>query len=227
LSRGSILLGSIGVALALAGSVPAGATVRTANYSWAPATGPVFAYLVYRSIDGGAEEFYTYVTQTNVAIEVDSGASLRVSVAAFDVVGNVGPRSDVSAPVRLCPGDFDGDEVIRTGDANRVSACINQAAAGACNGADMNGDGYVTVSDYLSLKIGTNACPNVAPAATCPGDMDRDGSITLLDLFAVRTCVGLARQGNCTYADYDGSGFVTMSDLIMVSQHVGKLACAP
>ena len=229
LSRDSVVLWVTTFGLALAGAVPAGATVRTATYSWAPATGPVTGYLLFTSVDGGAEELYSYVSQPNAVIEVDSGASVILRVAAFDAGGRSGPRSDSSSPLRLCPGDFDGDEIIDATDVTSARSCMFRSANDACSGADMNDDGIVTVTDFFALAVGANACPEPAepaPPARCMGDMDGDGVISWPDIYAVKSCLGLLPQGNCTYADLDGSGFITNNDLILVNQKFGMQACS-
>jgi len=229
LSRDSVVLWVTTFGLALAGAVPAGATVRTATYSWTPATGPVAGYLLFTSVDGGVEELYSYVSQPNAVIEVDSAASVILRVAAFDASGRSGPRSDSSSPLRLCPGDFDGDEIIDATDVTSARTCVFHAATDACSGGDMNNDGYVTVADFVEIQVGANACPEPAepaPPARCMGDMDGDGAITWSDIFAVKSCIGLLPQGNCTYADRDGSGFITNNDVVLTSQAFGTQACA-
>jgi len=226
MSRNSVGLWVIAFGLALAGALPAGATVRTATYRWAPATGPVAGYLLYASVNGSADEPYLYVRQPNAVIQVDSGDLVVVSVAAYDALGRLGPRSDDSPSLRLCPGDFDGDEVIESTDVNRVRGCINHAATSACAGADMNDDGYVSVSDYVALEVGADACPALPPQAGCAGDMNGDGVISLSDVFAVKSCLGLNPQGDCTFADFDGSGFVSNTDVVLASRAVGTVACS-
>ena len=72
--------------------------------------------------------------QPSAVIELDSGAQVVVRVAAFDGAGRVGPRSDASSPLRLCPGDFDGDEVIETTDVDSAKSCLFKPAKDYCAG---------------------------------------------------------------------------------------------
>jgi hypothetical protein len=225
LSRDSILLSSIALGLALACAAPAGAALRSARFAWAPATGPVQGYVVYAAVDGGPEEVYAYVSQPSAAITIDSGESLVVSVAAFDMIGQMGPRSDHSAPLRLCPGDFDGDRVVGSADWGRVRGCLGQEAEDACAAGDIDDDGSVSEADLAVLKIGSDACSYLPAAAGCPGDTNGDGWITTTDLGGVRQCIGLMPLGNCAYADLDGSGIVTAVDLALSMRAIGTRAC--
>ena len=199
--------------------------MRVASFTWEPAAGPVYGYFVYTSIDSGAEEFYAYASQPNAVIEVDSGASLTVRVAAYDVTGSAGPVSDTSAPLRLCPGDFDGDELIGTADWEDLLSCFGQQAAGACAAGDVDDDGYVSGGDIARLAIGTDACSYLPPPAGCPGDTNGDGWISAADIGVVLQCVGFPAQGGCTHADFDGSGFVSSIDLILTKRAFGTSTC--
>lgn len=212
--------------LALAAAAPAGATARTARYTWAPATGPVAGYLLYVSLDGDPEAIYGYVYQPSAEIQVESGASLVVSVAAFDAAGRQGPRSDATPPLRLCPGDFDGDELIEATDVNRAQGCLLQAAVGTCAGADMNDDGFVASWDYLALDLGADACADFGPPGACGGDMDGDGWFTGQDFVDARICIGMYAEGNCALADFDGNGFVSHSDVAFTGRAIGTRACS-
>ncbi len=206
---------AFGLALAAA---PAAATVRTAPYTWTPSSGPVAGYLLYLSVDGGPEENYGYVSQPNAVVLVESGAEVVVSVAAFDAAGRVGPRSNPSPPLRLCPGDFDGDEEVEQTDMNRAIGCFQKPATGACAAADLNGDGFVSGSDIQGLEVGADACQQ-----SCPGDMDGDGVLSASDVLAMKSCIGLYAEGNCTNADFNGSGFVNNTDVIYANRQIGTV----
>jgi hypothetical protein len=211
-TRGSVLLWPTLSALGLAfAAIPAGATMRTAPYIWAPASGPVGGYYLYLSVDGQAEQNYGAVFQPSAVIQLDSGAEVIVRVAAFDVAGRVGPRSDASPPLRLCPGDFDGNETIETADVNKAKSCLFKPATGNCSGADMDDNGAVALPDVLAMEVGSDAC---APLDGCLGDMDGNDFINGADLYAMKSCIGLYAQGNCADADYDGNGFVTNIDVV-------------
>jgi len=223
LLRNSVWLWIAALALGstLSTAAPAGASVRTATFTWTPASGPVWGYQISLSVDGGAESVYGYVYQPRAVILLHSAAPVTVAVAAFDAAGHTGPRSDSSPPLRLCPGDFDGDEIIEFSDLKSAYACILQAATGACAAADLDDDGSVSVADFTALHLGADACPNTAPSASCRGDMDGDGWISTGDVQAMRICIGLLAVGNCTFADFDGNGFVSVSDVVLASRAVG------
>jgi hypothetical protein len=217
LTRDSVLLWPTLFAFALFAfglafaAIPAGATVRTAPYSWVPASGPVAGYYLYLSVDGRPEENYgAVVGQNNTVIELDSGARVVVRVVAFDGAGRIGPPSDASSPLRLCPGDFDGDEVIEFTDVNQARSCLLQPAVGQCAAADMDDDGAVLFRDISAMEVGSDACPPIE----CAGDMNGDGLVTLVDWGAMKTCIGLTAQGSCANADFDGNGFVSVIDVI-------------
>ena len=163
LSRNSFLLGAAVFGLTLAAVGPAEATVRTATYAWTPATGPVAGYAVYASVDGGDEFFYSYVDAPSVMLEVDSGAWLVVTVAAFDSAGSLGPPSERSPGLRLCPGDWDADEFLGMTDLGRERSCFGLLALDQCAGADMNDDGVVGIADFGAFKLGADACAGFPP----------------------------------------------------------------
>jgi hypothetical protein len=211
-TRTSVLLWSTLSAFGLAfAAIPAGATVRTAPYSWTPASGPVAGYLLYLSVDGGPEVNYGSVGLPSAVIELDSGAEVVVRVAAYDGAGRIGPRSDASSPLRLCPGDFDGNETIETTDVDEARSCVYKPAIGHCAGADMDGNGAIALQDLFAMQVGSDACP---PVVSCPGDMNGDGLVTLTDFGAMKACIGLMAQGNCADADFDGNGFVSTIDVV-------------
>jgi hypothetical protein len=213
-------------ALALGAAAPAGAAARAAVFTWTPATGPVAGYLLYASVDGDEETYFAAVDQPNASISLDAGSSLVMSVAAYDTSGQVGPRSGRSAPLRLCPGDFDGDEVLETSDQNEVRACLLQKATGDCAGADMDDNGVVTYADFFAVEVGSDACRNFGPPGSCTRDIDGDGEIGTSDVDTVRSCLGLPAQGSCAVADLDANGTVNSSDWGLISRAVGTPACS-
>ena len=220
-TRNAVLLWSSLVAIGLAlGAAPTGASARTAPFEWAAASGPVAGYSVYLSVDGGPDEHHGYVSQPSVMVEVESGAEVVISVEAFDAYGRRGPRSDPSPPLRLCPGDFDGDELIESADLSFARSCVLQEAAGACAGADIDENGSVTIHEVLGLEEGTDAC-RLAGLDSCAGDVDGDGSITVRDFSATKLCIGLYALGSCSDADYDGNGFISASDAILTGRQMG------
>jgi hypothetical protein len=198
------------------------AAVRTARFDWIPATGPVAGYAVFTSLGGASEQLYGWVDGPSAVIEIESSVALSVRVAAFDATGALGPRSDTSGTLHLCPGDFDGDEVIGILDLFRLQNCFQQPAQGACAGGDVDLDGTVGLGDYGRMSLGAAAC---APMSGCAGDFDRDGIIGLVDIGALRSCLGLLAQGRCAPADMNGDGFVGNGDLQVASAAFGQAAC--
>jgi hypothetical protein len=214
-TRKSVLLWPMLSSLGLALAAPAAdATVRTAPYRWAAASGPVAGYYLFLSVDGGPEQNYGAVTTPDTVIQLESGAEVVVRVAAYDVTGRMGPHSDASSPLRLCPGDFDGDEWIEQSDLDTAKSCVLQPAQGKCAGGDMNEDGTVTFSDVLAIKVGEDACP---PILGCAGDMNSDGVISVGDFAALRSCLGFYAEGSCANGDFDGNGYVSVSDWVTAS----------
>jgi hypothetical protein len=222
-SQNIVIRALAALALALAAG-PAAAGPRSASFQWAPASGPVAGYAVYISVDGSAPAVYAYVGAPSAVIQVTSGAALSVSTAAFDSQGRMGPRSAASAPIRLCPGDFDGDQLIGLFDISQTQACLNQVATGSCAAGDMTGDGLVNFYDFRAMQNGALACPSFGPAP-CLGDFDGDGLFSPSDYFRVRACLGLNASGGCELADFDGNGFIGNMDVLLAYRSVGSDTC--
>jgi hypothetical protein len=222
-TRNFVLLGrsAFALGLALIAAAPAGAAMRIANYAWTPAAGPVAGYLLYLSVDGEHEQFYGSVNTPSAVILIETGSELVVRVSAFNAAGQQGPISDPSQPLRLCPGDFDGDETIGSPDVSRALACYQKPATGECTAADMNNDGNVTYSDLKALDLGADACEGFRPVPGCPGDIDRDGLISYADLQGIKACLGLEARGNCIDADLDGNGWVANTDWLIAGRQLG------
>jgi hypothetical protein len=205
------------------GASPASAISREAVFAWTPATGPVAGYAVYASIGDASEELVGSVTAPSAALDVDSNAYVTVRVAAFDSAGREGPRSDASQPVRLCPGDFDGDEVLGMMDWADAQSCFGSAATGFCAGADIDqSGGTVSLFDLQSLTIGSEACGSSA----CAGDFDDDRFIGLSDVGQARNCLGQLAQGACVAGDMDGNGMVSLFDITYMTSALGLEACS-
>jgi hypothetical protein len=218
------IAGAVALALTLlAGASPASALTRLAAFAWTPATGPVAGYAVYASIGASIEELVASVSAPIVMIEVDSNEFVSVRVAAYDSTGREGPRSDASEPVRLCPGDFDGDEVLGVMDFADAQSCFGQPASGFCAGADLDeSGGMVSILDLQSVKLGFEACASTA----CPGDFDDDRYIGLSDFGQARNCLGQAAQGACLAGDMDRNGFVSIFDVNYLASVIGSEACS-
>ena len=218
------IAGAFALALTLlAGASPASAVSRQAVFAWTPATGPVAGYAVYASVGDSIEELVASVATPAAVLEVDANAYVTIRVAAYDSAGREGPRSDASEPVRLCPGDFDGDETLGLMDWGDVQSCFGQAATGFCAGADIDeSGGIVSLFDVQNLRLGGEACA----ATSCAGDFDNDRLIGLNDLGQARNCFGQPALGACLAGDMDGNGFVSLFDINYLGSVVGSEACS-
>jgi len=219
------IAGAVALALTLLfmGSSPASANVRLAVFAWTPAPGPVAGYAVYASIGNSIEELVASVAEPTAALEVESDAFVTVRVAAYDASGNLGPRSEPSEPVRLCPGDFDGDEVLGMKDWADAQSCMGTAATGFCAGADLDqSGGMIGIADLSQAQIGSPTCA----ATACAGDFDADQFVGVSDYGQALKCFGQPAQGACLAGDMDGNGFVGLYDLNYLGSVIGSEACS-
>lgn len=208
--------------LALGGVSPAFAATRLATFSWAPASGLVKGYAVFVTTAERVDELVARVPGTSAIVGVESGDSITIRVAALGLGGSVGPLSDPSTPVRLCPGDFDGDEVWGPEDWEDTRSCFGQAGSGFCAGADLDLDGIVSHRDLNAVKIGDRACA----AETCPGDFDGDQIIGLGDLRQAQACFSQPVEGACVAGDMDGDGIISLRDVSNIWNSFGADACS-
>jgi hypothetical protein len=216
------LVSAFALALLFFCASPAFALKRLATFAWAPASGAVAGYAVYATTAGSVDELVASVAGPSAVVEVESSDFITISVAAYDSAGRLGPRSDASTPLRLCPGDFDGDEVVGAEDWVDAQSCFGMASAGFCAGADLNLDGLVSASDIQSLQVGSDACAG----GSCAGDFDGDGVIGMNDVYRVRQCFGQAAQGACAAGDMDGNGVVSSYDVNYLASAWGQQACS-
>jgi len=214
------------LAILIGGPSPAFAFPRVASFEWSPATGPVAGYAVYASIGGGVEELVAAVAVPSADLLVASGAYVSVRVAAYDGAGLLGPFSDPAPLVRLCPGDFDGNEMIGISDLLDARSCFGQPGVGFCAGADLDSNGGVGISDFQLMGLGSNACALAETPTVCLGDLDGNHSIDSADYVQARACYGLPAQANCAAADFDGNGVISLPDLSSVRLAFGSNACA-
>jgi hypothetical protein len=80
-----------------------------------------------------------------------------------------------------------------------------------------------TAALYRLFWRDTHPNDNILDAIEVPGDVDDDGYVTILDLFAVLNGFGLD-AGDASFegrADLDGSGQVDMADVLIVVDHFG------
>jgi hypothetical protein len=211
----------------LGGSSPAFALTRLAGFHWAPAAGPVAGYNVYARIGGSFEMLVASVAVPEVILAVKSSTYVSVRVAAYDSAGNVGPASENSYPIRLCPGDFNGNEIRGFSDWNKMQTCLGEAAVDLCAGADLTGDGVLGLSDVNSWTLSAYACAEADASAPCPGDFNDDHYIGNGDAATAQKCVGMSAVAACAAGDFDGDGVVSLFEADFVAQGVGSAACAP
>ncbi len=204
---------------------PAFALTRWASFQWPPSSGPVAGYAVYASTGDSLEQLIATVAVPGATLPVESSTRITIRVAAFDSGGRLGPISEPSYPVRLCPGDFDGDEITGLTDWTKVRSCLGQTGTGFCAGADFDLDGIVGVVDTKSVKIGSNACALVSAPTLCLGDFDGDKIIGLNDWTQARSCTGLFAIGACAPGDFNGDGIVSLFEVNFVAQAIGTNAC--
>lgn len=75
---------------------------NTATFAWELPDGPVAGHSIYVSYDGALSVLHSQVFNLNLkTIQVSFGSTIRVSAAAFDDEGNLGPRSDLSEAVHF------------------------------------------------------------------------------------------------------------------------------
>lgn len=218
-------ISAFALTLVLSGVSPAFAATRVAGFSWAPASGPVAGYAVYASIGGSVEELVATVASPSAIVEVESSRFVSVRVAAYDSAGRLGPLSDPSYPVRLCPGDFDGDEITGPYDRFEVRNCLGQIAEGYCAGADFDLDGSVGLSDWNQVSVGADACA-LADALACPGDFDGDHAIGSRDVAQALSCLDRPASGACAAGDFNGDGTVSAGEVNFVIRSVGATGCS-
>jgi glucose/arabinose dehydrogenase len=122
--------------VAAAGSAQAAFQVpgQTVLFEWAPASGPVEGYVIYVSRDGGAfnPEASQPATSTSQEIYGQVGETLQVQVAAFDVQGNLGPRSTPSSPVQFAGALGTPGNPLAT----EISAALDEPVYAASTGSD-------------------------------------------------------------------------------------------
>jgi hypothetical protein len=157
---------------------------------------------------------------------VKSSTYVSVRAAAYDSAGRVGPASEVSYPIRLCPGDFNGDEIRGLYDSKQMQSCYGKAAVGLCAGADLNGDGVVGIFDFRSWPLDAYACAQADASAPCPGDFNGDHYIGLVDVTRAGSCILKPAVGACAAGDFDGDGIVSMFEADSVTQAIGSVVCA-
>ncbi|RKY02378.1 hypothetical protein DRP77_08035 [Candidatus Poribacteria bacterium] len=69
------------------------------DFVWSPASGPVYAYKVFLSVDGGGYRLAGTTRTTSYRVRGEDCRIYRIKVQAVDARGNAGPVSDESDPV--------------------------------------------------------------------------------------------------------------------------------
>ncbi len=75
--------------------------------------------------------------------------------------------------------------------------------------ADLNGDGFVNVTDLVVLLASWGVCP----ATGCVADLNGDGFVNVSDLVKLLASLGPCDRTGCR-ADLNGDGFVNALDLV-------------
>jgi hypothetical protein len=83
---------------------------------------------------------------------------------------------------------------------------------------DLDGDGYVNVSDLLQLLVSWGPCP---VGEECPADFDDDGHVGLLDLLEMLSAWGQCPGEDTCPWDFTGDGIVDDADLGELLAHLG------
>jgi hypothetical protein len=94
------------------------------------------------------------------------------------------------------------------------------ASWGPCDGpcpADLNGDGFVDILDFLDLLFLWGVCPG---EDACPWDLNGDGAVDGLDIIALLSNLGPCEDAECPW-DLDGDGIVGLLDLWTLLLHLG------
>ena len=69
------------------------------DFVWSPASGPVYAYRVFLSVDGGGYKLIDTTRTTSYRVKGEDCRVYKIKVQAVDARGNAGPVSDESDPV--------------------------------------------------------------------------------------------------------------------------------
>jgi hypothetical protein len=89
---------------------------------------------------------------------------------------------------------------------------------------DLDGDGYVTITDVLDLVLYSwGPCP--PDPDPCPADFDGDGTVGVSDVLEQIANMGPCPSDDNCPADFDDDNFVGESDLAQLLDHLGS--CEP
>jgi hypothetical protein len=97
-------------------------------------------------------------------VHIKGPHSLQSAVAGVELTANVTTTIDMKAQVE---GDVDGDNCVTVDDVVRVQTMLGAHAGipGFDAGADLNGDGMVTMQDLSLLRSGFDMCGDLPAAA--------------------------------------------------------------
>lgn len=186
-----LLLGIAGLAAcSYDGGAAGGGSGATANVaplsadlSWTAADGPVTGYRVFESRDGGPFVASADVPGPSVSVTGDAGETLRIQVAGFDAMGNLGPVSEPSDLLRFEAG---GISVVTSGAASAALGSAGSSASTSGSAASLGSPSDATrqVSQDPSADPAKSA--ESAPSegdqalASVRLDVDGDGASDLL-----------------------------------------------
>lgn len=133
-----------------------------------------------------------------------------------------------------CPTTANANQADSDGD-GRGDACDNCAATANADQADGDADGVGTACDNCPTVANPNqadadhdgigdACEPPPTPRRC--DADIDGDVDAYDLAAILRALGRAASGPTDPRDYDGSGKITLVDLLKCSTRCTRTYCA-
>ena len=159
------------------------------------------------------------VNRSGEPIGFGSGPVVLDPPLAFGVGGN---------PNFVVHTDLDGDGLSDLCTVNEnageeggsLSVLLNELipeGAEDCPG-DINGDGFVNISDFILLLAAWGPCDG-----DCPADLDGDGQVGILDLLELLHAFGPCVVDQCPW-DVNDDGVVDFWDILDVLEHVGDCA---
>jgi hypothetical protein len=207
-----LLLGSAGLAACSYDGGPGGGSSATttvaplsADLAWVAADGPVTGYRVFESRDAGPFVASADVPGPSVTVTGEAGETLRIQVAAFDAMGNLGP---VSEPSDLLQFDAEGISVV----SDSASASSASAAIGS-GGSSTSGSGG-------ALGSGGEATRQVSQATSADSADTPESSATKADEAVAGVRLDVDGDGASDLLwESDGEGLLrlTRSDLAVLA----------
>jgi hypothetical protein len=208
----------------------------SAELDWADASGPVMGYRVFVSRNEGAFELDKDVATSSVTVDGEPMDTIRIQVAAFDALGQLGPLSEPSDLILLTA---EGTALIISTASPAATADPSATTQGASL-ASAVGVGTKSVSAGTTATASDGSAASSQPSGgTVRGDLVGDGvadllweagdflRVTQLSGDAVTSLAVLVRPDrvwtSLGSADFDGDG---LGDLLWRHDD-GSLAYTP